>query len=289
MNSIAPPKEASTGWATALTSPPAATASQPLTEQDHQVEGQRHQDRDRAGDDDAGREGEVAAGVDLGAEPARGDEHRQGRDRHRAHGCDPQPGDDLRRRQGQLHPPEHLALAHPHPASRLLDRIGDVGEPRHRVAVEDLQRVGAERDDRGVAPQAGDRQQQEEEGEAGDRVEDPGRGEQRRLQPAPPVREQRQGEGDAEPDHDGDHDHLQVLEGRRPVAVDVFPRPVPAEQVGGPRLAGQALAFFEEAFADFPDRGEQGRASHRAAPPPAAARRRCIRRSSPPASRGTRR
>ena len=67
-------------------------------------------------------------------------------------------------------------------------------------------------------------------------------------------------------DHRDDHE-FEVLNGRRPVAVDVVLRPVQAEERVG-RLAGERVgaAFFEEAFADFADRREQGRVRHGAAP-----------------------
>ena len=126
-------------------------------------------------------------------------EDRQGRDRHRADGGDPEPGDDLRGRQRHLDLPEHLPLGQAHSAGGVLGRLGHVREPGDRVAVDDLQGVGAERDDRGVDPAPGERQQQEEEGDAGDRVEDPGRRQQRRLQPVAAMGESARAKAIAKP------------------------------------------------------------------------------------------
>ena len=56
------------------------------------------------------------------AEATAAGEHRQRRDRDRADRGDPQAGDDLRRRQRQLDPPEDLALGQAHAAGRVFDR-----------------------------------------------------------------------------------------------------------------------------------------------------------------------
>src|SRR6188768_1365941 len=95
---------------------------------------------------------------------------------------------------------------------------------------------------------------------------------------------QGEGESDREAEQHGECDQLQVLDGRRPVAIDVFLRPVEAEELVG-RLTGQSVraAFLNEPFADFADGGNEDSASHAAAPSPGAPR------SSLLARRGTRR
>ena len=115
-----------------------------------------------------------------------------------------------------------------------------------------------------VAAEPGDRQQQEEEGEAGDREEDPGAGQQRRTAASAWRWASRaRTKATAKPIDERDQDEFEVLQGRRPVAVDVFARPVPAEEVAGLRLAGQrfAAAFLEEPFADFAGRRQRQRAA----------------------------
>ena len=196
---------------------------------------------------------------DLRAEPAAAGKRRQGRDRDRADRCDPQAGDDLRRRERQLDPPEDLALGLSHSARRILDRRRDVGEADEGVAVDDLEVEGGQGDHRGVDAAAGEGQQQEEEGDAGDRVEDPGRGQQRGLQPVAPVGDQGQGEGDREPDRDGEQDQLQMLDGRCPVAADVFRAQSKQKSFGGGRLAGQRFArpFVEERRRQFAGGGKR--------------------------------
>ena len=77
-----------------------------------------------------------------------------------------------------------LVIPIPRPASRT--EAGHVGEPDDHVAVDDLQRVERQRDDRRDRAATGDRQQQREQGDARQRVEDPGGAGERRDQPAPP-------------------------------------------------------------------------------------------------------
>ena len=90
-----------------------------------------------------------------------------------------------------------------------------VGEPGDDVAVEDLERVGRERDDRRDVAAAGDRQQQEEEGDAGDRVEDP-RGRRSAAASASGGRceSSARRHGDREPRDDRDRHEDDVLERR---------------------------------------------------------------------------
>jgi hypothetical protein len=51
-------------------------------------------------------------------------------------------------------------------------------------------------------PRAGERFEEEEEGDAGDREEDAGGGQQRWLQPAAPMGQQGEGEGEGEAEDD---------------------------------------------------------------------------------------
>ena len=184
---------------------------------------------------------EVRFGEDLGAEPAAVGEDGEGRDRDRADRRDPQAADDLRDRQRQLDLPEDLPLGQAHAAGGVLDRVGHVVEADRHVAVDDLQRVGGERDDRGLAAAPGDRQQQEEEGDAGDRVEDrrsPARsgGCSQRWRWARTA----SAKAIAKPISDRDHDQLELLQGRASRSGRCCSRrPVPAEEVAVLCLAGQ--------------------------------------------------
>ncbi len=132
---------------------------------------------------------------------------------------------------GKLDLPQHLAAGHAHPPPRVLGPDRHVVEARDDVAVDDLDVVGGERDQRGVDSAPRDRQEQEEEGDARDRVEDPREADERRHEPAPPVGE----DGHAHREHEA-QDHreaheVEVLERRRDVAVgEVLGDPVEAER-----------------------------------------------------------
>ena len=146
------------------------------------------------------------------AEPAgAGQEHQRGqpdggRDR------DPQPGHDLRQRERQLDAPQQLALREAHAAAGVARLGRHALEARDHVAEDDQQRVGDERDHRRRLAAAGERQQQEEQRDARQRVEDAGDLRDRRDQPAPPVRDQRERERDREADRDRDQRQLDVLD-----------------------------------------------------------------------------
>ena len=173
----------------------------------------------------------------------------------------------------------------PMPRAASLTELGTLARPTHRVAVDDLQRVGAEGDDRRVAAAAGERQQQEEEGDAGDRVEDPGAAssggcsQRRRWASSASAKATRSRQ---------DRPRSRPVRGAGPSASRsgrCCPRPVQAEEVASVAWQGRVsrVAFFEEGSPTSPTAARRQRVSHAVAP------RRCAPPASPPASRGTRR
>ena len=154
----------------------------------------RQQHSEAAGDDHVRLERDV--GEDLLAEPAGAGEERERGQAHRGRHRDPQAGHDLRQRERDLDAPEQLAVGQAHAAAGVLGLVGHVVEPRQDVAEDDQQHVGDERDQRRVVAAPGDRQQQEEGGDARDRVEDAGDLGDRADQPAAPVRDDRERERD---------------------------------------------------------------------------------------------
>ena len=99
-------------------------------------------------------------------------------DRHQAdgrHGRDAQPAHDHRQRERDLDAPELLATREAHRLRRLAHRRRHAVDPGHDAAEQDLQRVAHERDLGGELGQADDRRQQDEQRQARDRVQDPGR------------------------------------------------------------------------------------------------------------------
>ena len=124
------------------------------------------------------------------AEASRSGQGSERGDGDGGHGRDPQPGDDLRRGQWQLDPPQELLGGHPHPAPRVLRVGGHVGKAREGVAVDDLKGVGGERDDGRREPEPGHREKQEEERDARHGVEHARDAEDRRSKRAVSMREQ---------------------------------------------------------------------------------------------------
>ena len=155
------------------------------------------------------------------------------------------PGHDLRQRERQLDAPQQLARRQAHAAAGVARLLGHVVEAGHDVAEQDQQRVGDERDDRRGVPAAGDRQQQEEDRDARQRVEDPRHLRDRRRQPAPAVGEQREGERDREADADRHQRQVDVLPERVDVAVEVVGDPVRADPVVGHAVLAAAVALLE--------------------------------------------
>src|SRR5829696_4521494 len=224
---------------------------QALRPEEQSVECDRHQERQASGDDDVRLEGDLL--VERAAEGVDVREHHQGGDRHRRDGRDPQAGDDLRQRQGQLDPPEELTVGHPHPSARVLALRRDVAEARQDVPEEDLERVDRQDQDRGRPAQAGDRQQQEDECQRWDRVEDarcPGEG---RDQPAAPMRDQSEAERDRKAEGHAQQDQEKLVEERRRVAVEVVDRPTEAKRL----VLGLARRVRAGPVVDL-DRAEQG-------------------------------
>ena len=252
------------------------------------VEGDRDHDRDAAGDDDVGREAEVAAAEDL---VRRGRRRRRRPPASRSPPCSPwrscRPATISGIASGSSTRQRIWRSVMPMPRAASLTDVGHVGEADHRVAVDDLQRVGAEGDDRGVAAAPGDRQQQEEEGDAGDRVEDAGAGEQRRPQPAAAVGEQGQGEGDRRSRSGPRSRPVRGAAGSGSRSGRCVRLPSPSRRAGSvsPGRAGSSeLRSWMKPLPTSPTAASEGAASHAAAP-----RRRRAPRSSPSAIRGTRR
>ena len=98
-------------------------------------------------------------------------------------------------------------------------------------------------------PAARDRQQQEEQRDARQRVEDAGDLRDRADEPAAPVGDQREDERDREADADRHDDQEHVLQERRRVAVDVVDDPVRAEAVV--RDAAVACASRKNPLSDW--------------------------------------
>ena len=117
----------------------------------------------------------------------------------------------------------------PRPAS--LVSSGTLSSPVRTLRKMISSDVGDERDQRRVVAAPGDRQQQEEGRDARDGVEDARDLRDRVDQPAAPVGDQREREGDREADRHGEHGQVDVLEEGVDVAVEVVGDPVRAEAV----------------------------------------------------------
>ena len=143
-----------------------------LDQHQAEVEEHRHREQDHDRNEDSCLEQALLdREVERLSQPAASGEDREARDRDGRDGRDPNAGDDLRHRERQLDPAKELLVRHPHPPSRVLGRRRDIGEAGDDVAIDDLQRVEEERNDRGDVPTAGDRQQQQKERDRGDRVD----------------------------------------------------------------------------------------------------------------------
>ena len=200
-------------------------------EKQQRIEDDRHQDGDRAGDDDARLEGDVRPDHDFGSEPTTVGEDCEGGQRDRADRRDPQAGDDFRHRQRDLNLPEQLLFRETDPSGGFCHLTWHVSQAGRHVAKNDLQGEGRQGDYgcQGTAP--GNRQEQEEERDRGDRVEHPGRSEERGGQPAVPMGQDGQRERDQESaDHRADYeDHM--LKGRVDVPVGIVDYPSRAKQL----------------------------------------------------------
>ena len=152
-----------------------------------------------------------------------------GHEPDRRHARDPDPGDDQRQRQRQLHGTQPLAARVAHAVGGLLDVHRDRVEARHDVPDEDQDRVQDERDDRGQDRQPGDRHHGGEQGDAGDRVQDPRDDRDRGVDAPPAHRPQGQGERDREADGERRQREPEVLERAADELVEVVAHPGPVD------------------------------------------------------------
>jgi hypothetical protein len=237
--------------------PPAREPALHKKEQD--VEDHGHPDGEDRDYQDVRLEGDVRAGDDQASQPPTARKVGEGRDRNRRDRRDPKAGHDLGNGEWKLDLPQELATGHAHPPPRVLGPDRHVVEARDDVAVDDLDVVGGERDQRGIDSATGDRQEQEEERDARDRVEDTRGPDERRHKPALPVGEDRHAHRDHEAENHGEAHEVEVLERRRDVALrEVLGDPVEAERpvvldalvirVAG-KLLGEGLADDGDAHA----------------------------------------
>src|SRR5918999_4074577 len=159
------------------------------------------------------------------------DERRHRDQSDRGHGGQADPGHDHREGQGDLHPPQELPVVVPHASGRFLDVRGDAVETDHGVPDQDQERVAHQPDLRRVRPQPGERQEEGEQGQAGDRVQDAGHRRDRPVQAAVTVDVDRDRKCDEKPDghgQEGERDVLPQLPGEQ---IEVGARPLPVEEL----------------------------------------------------------
>src|SRR4051794_16986859 len=244
--------------------------SQPRGEQalDHDQQGvghQRQRDREEAGGDELSLEAALDRVEDRLAEPAHADERRDGGEADRHHRRDPDPGHDGRQGERQLQAAEDLTLRQAHRTCRQWSVLGYLAQARQRVPEQDQDRVRHERDLGARDGQAGDRHEQLEERQAGDRVEEGGEDREGRLEPVEAVGDQRGRERDDEADAHGEQGQPDVLhEPRHEHAVEVVEEPGEAElAVLADAVAGPLVVRDDRSLGDR--EGGRAREHHRAA------------------------
>ena len=128
------------------------------------------------GGDDVAAERRV--GEDLRAEAAGAGEEREAGDADRRRRRDPQPREDRRQRHRQLDPEEDLAAREAHALRRVDHLPRHLLQPGGDVAVDQHQRVGRQHHHGGGEAAARDVEQDQVEGDRGDREQDAHEGEE---------------------------------------------------------------------------------------------------------------